>query len=230
MKEIKVLLERVEYIISLADISLATSYSTSDSFFNYSWVSSETFKVFEASSLSFILSTYGERHPYYTTFKESVVKTTPDHILAGKGILNSIKTEIERGWLTTIKGLISAEIFSDFLEMAEHLLSEKYYQPAAVMIGSVLEEHLRQLSHKNGIAIAEIKGGKSIPKKADLLNAELTGGAIYNKLDQKNVTAWLDLRNKAAHGKYAEFSQEQVEIMLAGVTEFFNQEWPLMNL
>jgi hypothetical protein len=223
LKEIKVLLDRVEYIISLADISLATCYNTEDSFFNYSWVSSESFKVFEASSLSFILSTYGERHPYYTTFKESVIKTIPDHVQAGKGILNSIKTEIERGWLTTIKGLISAEIFSDFLEMAEHLLSEQYYQPAAVMIGSVLEEHLRQLSDKNGIAVVEIKGGKPIPKKADLLNAELTSGAIYNKLDQKNVTAWLDLRNKAAHGKYAEFSQQQVEIMLAGVTEFLTR-------
>ena len=135
----------------------------------------------------------------------------------------SIKTEIEKGWLSTIKGLISAEIFSDFLEMAEHLLTEKYQHPAAVMIGSVLEEHLRQLCDKNGIVVSEVKNGKTIPKKADLLNADLAGHSIYNKLDQKNVTAWLDLRNKAAHGKYTEYNLQQVELMLQGVTEFMTR-------
>lgn len=220
MKYNKILLERVEYLIDLANKSLATKYSTEDSFFNYYWVSSESFKVFETSSLSFILSTYGEKHPYYTRFKESVVNTKPNDVEAGKGILTSIKTEIEKGWLSTIKGLISAEIFSDFLDMAEHLLSEKYEHPAAVMIGSVLEEHLRQLCDKNGIAITEIKNGKTLPKKADLLNADLAGKGIYNKLDQKNIIAWLDLRNKAAHGKYTEYNIQQVEFMLQGVTEF----------
>lgn len=216
-------MERVEYLILLADNSLSTKFTTQDSFFTYKWVSGESFKLFESSALSFILSTYGDKHPYFITFKESVVKPTVDHIQAGKGILTSIKTEIERGWLTTLKGLITAEIFSDFLEMAEHLLSEKYPHPAAVMIGSVLEEHLRQLCNKNAIAVTQIKGGKPVPKKADLLNAELTNGAVYNKLDQKNVIAWLDLRNKAAHGRYSEYSQEQVEIMLAGVTEFLSR-------
>ena len=45
-------------------------------------------------------------------------------------------------------------------------------------------------------------------------------GGVYSKLDQKNVTAWLDLRNKAAHGKYAEYQIEQVALMLDGVRNF----------
>ena len=122
-----------------------------------------------------------------------------------------------------MKGLISSEIFSDFLEMAEHLLSEKYEHAAAVMIGSVLEEQLRQLCDKNSITVTEAKNGKLIPKKADLLNAELAGQSVYNKLDQKNITAWLDLRNKAAHGKYSEYNIQQVELMLQGVTEFMTR-------
>lgn len=223
MKDSKIVLDRLEHLISLAGKSLDTRYATADSFFTYHWVSSESFKLFEASSLFFILSTYGDKHPYYTTFKESVKEAKPEFVEAGKGILSSIKNEIERGWLTTIKGLISAEIFSDFLEMAEHLLSEKYLHPAAVIIGSVLEEHLRQLCNKNGIVTVETKGGKPIAKRADLLNAELASGSVYNKLDQKMVTAWLDLRNKAAHGKYAEYNQQQVEIMLAGVNEFLSR-------
>ena len=39
-------------------------------------------------------------------------------------------------------------------------------------------------------------------------------------LDQKNVTAWLDLRNKAAHAKYNEFVLSQVEQVLHAIREF----------
>ena len=100
--------------------------------------------------------------------------------------------------------------------MAEYLLAEGYKDPAAVVIGSVLEEHLRQVCAKNGIGVAS--AGK--PKKADQLNAELAGSGIYTKLDQKSVTGWLDLRNKAAHGKYSEYTKERVDLMLDGVRNF----------
>jgi hypothetical protein len=30
-------------------------------------------------------------------------------------------------------------------------------------------------------------------------------------LDQKQITAWLDLRNNAAHGKYSAYSDTQVK-------------------
>ncbi|MGZ5302661.1 MAG: hypothetical protein ACXWDO_00970 [Bacteroidia bacterium] len=131
-----------------------------------------------------------------------VRQSYPSDTQRGRGILTAIKSEIDGGWLNSIKGLISAEIFSDFIEMSQHLIEEGYKDPAAVMIGSVLEEHLRQLAQKNGISVVNIKDNKPIPKKANLLNAELAQASIYNKLDQKNVTACLDLRNKAAHGKY----------------------------
>ncbi len=41
------------------------------------------------------------------------------------------------------------------------------------------------------------------------MNNELAAFGAYNKLDQKNVTAWLDLRNKAAHAQYHEYTAEQ---------------------
>lgn len=58
------------------------------------------------------------------------------------------------------------------------------------------------------------------PKKADRLNSDLAKSEAYTKLDQKSVTAWLDLRNNAAHGKYNEYTKEQVNFMFHGVTEF----------
>ena len=40
-----------------------------------------------------------------------------------------------------------------------------------------------------------------------------------NNLDT-TVTAWLDLRNKAAHGNYSEYNDNQVKQMIMGVRDF----------
>jgi ribosomal protein L31 len=213
---------RINEIIDLADRTLATKQTTGKTYTTTS-VNSELFYEFRTTSLSFILNLYGENHPFYTDFNRLVVQSNPYDTSEGRGILKSIKAEIDGGWLVTLKGLVSAEIFSDFIEMADYLLKEGYKDPAAVVIGSVLEEHLKQLCSKNKIPIEDNKSGKLVPKKADFLNSELSGKAVYNKLDQKNVTAWLDLRNKAAHGKYAEYNQQQVEFMLQTVTEFITR-------
>ena len=139
---------------------------------------------------------------------------------SGIEILRSVKSEITGGWLLSVKGLITAEVFADFFEMAEHLLSNGYKDAAAVITGSTLEEHLRQLCNRNSIDTYVKVGNDDVAKRADVLNSDLARANIYNKLDQKNVTAWLDLRNKAAHGKYDEYNKEQVETMLRGVGEF----------
>ena len=85
---------------------------------------------------------------------------------------------------------------------------------------SSLESHLRQLCQKHEISTERDVEGSVRYKKADLLNSELVSNEAYSKLDQKSVTAWLDLRNKAAHGKYEEYEKEQVSIMIAGIRDF----------
>jgi len=132
------------------------------------------------------------------------------------GVLKALRADYEEGFLQSIAELIHADLFSDFLEMADHLLEQKYKDPSAVIAGSVLEEHLRKLCDKNGIPTDT--GGR--PKKADLMNAELATANVFSKLDQKNITAWLDLRNKAAHGRYGEYTQDQVALLVQGIRGF----------
>lgn len=132
------------------------------------------------------------------------------------GVLKALQTAYENGYWASVRELIHADIFADFVEMADYLLSEGYKDPSAVIIGSLLEEHLRQLSTKHGIATTV--AGKA--KKADQLNSDLAGQSIYSKLDQKSVTSWLDLRNKAAHGKYGEYTKEQVRLVVDGIRDF----------
>lgn len=155
----------------------------------------------------------------YVESKKAILKSgveNPCVVPHIAGVLSALRTAYETGYLATVAELIHADIFSDFLKMAEYLLSEGYKDPAAVIIGSVLEEHLRQLCVKKGIAVTV--AGKA--KKADLLNSDLAAQSVYSKLDQKSITAWLDLRNKAAHGKYTEYSKEQVALLLQGVRDF----------
>lgn len=184
-------------------------------------IETEVFGAFRAAALSFIESTFGRDHSYYSEFDQSI-KSESDGPRA-IGIVKAIQAQIRNGWLETTRGLVSAEVFGDFLEMAEHLLEQNYKDPAAVLTGGVLEEHLRQLCASGSVPTHDSSGK---PRKADGLNAELTKAGTYTTLDQKNVTSWLDLRNKAAHGKYSEYTKEHVELMLAGVRNFVSRIRP----
>jgi hypothetical protein len=52
------------------------------------------------------------------------------------------------------------------------------------------------------------------------MNAELAKKGIYNTLVQKRITWLADIRNRAAHGKWSEFSSADVEAMLRQVRDF----------
>jgi len=138
-------------------------------------------------------------------------------VLALTGILRALRADVEAGYTQTLEELVHADLFSDFLEMAEELQRGGYKDAAAVIVGSTLEEHLRKLASKNGVAIEKADGA---PKKADSMNTELLAAGAYNKLEQKSVTAWLDLRNSAAHGKYDDYNHRQVAALIQGVRDF----------
>lgn len=214
------LIQRVDQIISQGEEVLSTRKS-SKGFGDY--VDSGKMKGFRSALLSFIERLYGKEHTFYNEVSKELNDTRPSNAEAGLSILHVIKDEVAGDWLLSIKELVSAEIFSDFIEMAQHLLSQKYKDPAAVIIGSVLEEHLRQLCVHNGIDIEVESEERVVIKKADRLNNDLAKENVYSKLDQKAVTMWLDLRNKAAHGKYAEYEFSQVENMISGVIEFIKR-------
>jgi hypothetical protein len=139
------------------------------------------------------------------------------------GVVESLKADVDAGFLDSQRELLHGELFADFLEMSQHLLEEGYKDAAAVIAGSSLEAHLRQLCAKSGVDVQVRNSGGAVPKRADRLNAELEAAGAYGKLDLKNVTAWLDLRNKAAHGRYGEYEVGQVALLIAGVRDFITR-------
>jgi len=215
-------IRRLDELLALAQLVARSEFDRGYG----SRVDDKLFTELRAAGLSFLRNVYGEDHPYYRDFDARVRSKYPGDVSAATGVLAAVRGELAGGWLVTAKGLISAEIFGDFLEMAAHLLDEDYKDAAAVMVGGVLEEHLRQLAGKYGIVPDIPKGDRSVPKRSGALNDELATVGAYSRLDQKNVVAWLGLRNSAAHGQYGDYDLAQVRNMLDGVANFVVRTQP----
>jgi len=140
------------------------------------------------------------------------------------GIVKALKGELIDGSLQSLPALIRGEMFESLNEMARHLLEEGYKDAAAVIAGTSLESHLRQLCIKHGVPINHAaSNGSTKPKKAVQLNQDLRKSGAYRLFDQKQIGAWLDVRNNAAHGKYSEYNEDQVFRLIEWVDDFISK-------
>ena len=168
---------------------------------------------------------YGSDSLYFQRFKTSTQDKDFNimfsryyrHVADVVGIFKAVEHDIKSGMLTNFRSLIQAEIFADFLEMAEHLYREGYKDAAAVLLGAVLEDSLRKIAGEKGVDILNSKGK---PLTIDPLNVELAKKGVYNALVQKQITSWANLRNDAAHGHFAKYDSAQVQQMLLFVQDF----------
>jgi len=137
------------------------------------------------------------------------------------GSVRALKNDLENDYLKSLHDIVQSEIFSDYLEMATYLIIEGFKDPSAVLIGSTLEAQLRELCKSNSIAIEITNNkGKLVAKRAEAMNSDLAKAGAYSVAYQKQITAWLDLRNSAAHGHYNNYSVEEIRLMLEGVRQF----------
>jgi hypothetical protein len=141
------------------------------------------------------------------------------------GVVAALRDDYANDRLKTFREMVASDVFSDFLEQAEYLFGEGHKEPAAVLAGGVLEQHIRKLCDKKGIPTTtpDPKTGKAVPIKLERLNSELARATVYGKNDQKQVTAWADIRNDAAHGKHEAYTADQVKNMLNGIRGFMDR-------
>jgi hypothetical protein len=137
-------------------------------------------------------------------------------------ILIALRNAFVRGALDNMNEQINANLFEDFLEMAESFLEkgDQYKHPAAFLIGGVLEEHLRKLAIKNDIPIK--KDNEKYRQAADL-NTDLRKKDVYDLNEQQSITSWLGLRNEADHAHWNNYTQDKVEVMLKDVRRLIKQ-------
>ncbi|NMB56557.1 hypothetical protein GYA19_01295 [Candidatus Beckwithbacteria bacterium] len=154
------LIERVGQLLEKGQRVAATKRSnSSEHVIAPSTVNSPLFHEWKNNSQNFISMVCGEDSPYYKNFIEGVKTAHPSDVDHGIGILTALKEDLELGYLTRVKDLVSAEIFTDFIDMAQHLLGNSYKDPAASLVGAVLENGLRQIAQKHAV---EIKSGDDI--------------------------------------------------------------------
>jgi hypothetical protein len=61
------------------------------------------------------------------------------------GMLQALRTDYAKNYLRSVQDIIHGDTFVGFLDQAGYLLEAKYKDAAAVITGSVLEQHLREL-------------------------------------------------------------------------------------
>jgi hypothetical protein len=171
------LTNRVEQLIRKADAVLATEGS--DAYIG-DQVEYGIFVEWQTQALNFLTNLLGTGHVYVESFKKTVNESSPSQVEAGQGILRAVREDIQGGYLTDVRALVSAEVFTDFLEMAEHLHEGGYKDPAASLAGAVLEDGLRKIAATHGI---------KAKTKDDLgsLNQRIADGNVYSRLMQKKI-------------------------------------------
>lgn len=133
-------------------------------------------------------------------------------------VLRAFSEDVEDGFLQRLEASISAGVFTDFLEMADHVLADIHKTAAAVIAGFTLEEHLRKMCQAQGIPL---KASNGRWKTAEALNTGLSKAGIYaGKSEVKEVTAWIGRRNDAAHGRHDQYTEKQVALMIEGIRAF----------
>jgi|SRR5580698_9944027 hypothetical protein len=88
--------------------------------------------------------------------------------------------------------------------------------------GATLEEQLRKMAAKSGVAVVDATNGQ--PRKASALNADLYSKVnAYSKPEHAQVDAWQKIRNDAAHGD-PNFEQQHndadIRRMFEGIRDF----------
>lgn len=208
------IIDRINQLVQMGEKVLSTK--TNSHGFGPS-VDTELFHRWMISSLGFLSSVFGENSEYFKQFKEKCHDTTYYYSEYGVGILKGAKDDIEGGHLKKLEALVSADIFTDFLDMAEHLLQQGYKDPAAMLVGAVLEDGLRRIAVNKKVPL---KNKEDISS----LDTKLADAEVYTRLTQKKIRVWKEIRDNAAHGKFEEYESESVEDMVKGVTDFLETQ------
>jgi len=210
---IEKIVDRLSSLISKGGEVLATKQNKRIGDVSYrDLVEAGLFHQWRTSSLAF-LNILPSEYIYRREFEEKCIEPNFNATERGLAILQAAKDDIEGGYLQKVENFVSANVFSDFLEMAEYLLSNGYKDPTASLVGAVLEDGLRHICNSKGITV---KSREDISS----LNSKLAAKGVYNPLQQKQIQVWNDIRNNADHGKFTEYKEDDVKDMLGGVRKF----------
>lgn len=202
-----------QLLLQIPDIESTIKQRHSD-LGDYTEMDNEKALTWKVKAKNLLVATCGEDSQHYKEFTKAEeirgYESSSDSFKRMKSVFIAAMDDYKGGYLTSIKNLIQADVFDSELEQANELLSNGYLLAAAVIAGVVLETALRDLCAREGLSIG----------KLDKMNADLAKAGVYNKLQQKRITALADIRNSAAHGKPENFTETDVVNMIRDIEQF----------
>jgi hypothetical protein len=139
-----------------------------------------------------------------------------DDIVPIIGILRGALDDLENGFLARQEFIVSAALFDDLLGQAQHLCENGYKDPAAVLARVILEDALRRLARSASI---------DDTTKVSTINDELKKAEHFTQPQWRQVQAWLDVGNAAAHGKFDQYTQDDVLKLIQDLKCFLATEY-----
>jgi hypothetical protein len=163
----------------------------------------------------------GTDHRMWLDFEESTNGLNAGGFDSARGIADALEIIVKDDWLTKTRAALAGSMFSDYLDMAEHLAEQKLDSAAVVIAMGSLEVHLRRLARAAGIAVDTTdRAGYTRPKAADTLNADLKKVGAYDAAEQKQITAFLEIRKHAAHGDHDKVRSGSAEMVIPWIRMF----------
>jgi hypothetical protein len=205
--------ERLDSLIEKGESVVRTWRGAADAPAVSNSVNVEMLSEWRIQSLNLLCGLFGPEHVYQREFQAlSMQETDRNSVLKGIGLLRALREDVDSGNLSSFATLVSAEVFSEFLEMAKYLLDQAYKDAAASILGAVLEDFLRRLALDKGLPVSRSDG-------IDSLNQKLARSQIYNAVVHKRIDVWRQMRNSADHGRFADYASIDVQEMHRGIED-----------
>lgn len=212
-----VIAERFEIVLNKGRILLEEkAFDYSVGYKQVEMVPREPLAAWRSQGLTLLRTVFGPDHGYATEFDKgtadpAVLFPIASFVSVGLGVLTAAAEDHTNGYTWTLRERVHADVFDDYLEMAVALLKDGYVTAAAVIAGTTLEEHLRKLCQKHGVAIS---------KRASVMNDALLKQSVYSQAEWRLNQGWLDIRNDCAHNLATTYDKAQIQQMIDGVRGF----------
>ena len=164
-----------------------------------SWISSSANIIF----ITVTKDNYFYQECYKVVNDENLRTGIPLHTVQKlTGLLESLKDEIESGFLRQLEYIFTASAFDDFLDHAIQFHKSGKKIEASVLASVVFEDTIRKIAKKNSVDEA----GNNL----ELIIDNLVKQNIFTPIKAKRIKSYSAIRNQALHAQWEEFDLSDV--------------------
>ena len=177
----------------------------------------ERLDQWKLSCLNTIEVITGKKSVFYESFPHKYVdhfeRTFDEAMSHYLSVLRALAEELQMGFLYGVEMLVARDMLDTIIEETKALLRVKYKDAAAIYCRVILETSVKKLCDNNKISYRK-------KEKLGSLSDKLRKKGFLNLPEWRQIQAWTDIGNSAAHGKFSDYTEDDVKNMLNGIENF----------